>query len=359
MSKVALISDIHFGEHKNDEAFMNMQLAYFRNFFIPKCRENGVTEIYILGDLLHDRRSLNINLKTNLQLLFTEMANEFPVHCLVGNHDIYYKDSNSVNGLRFLDKSIKNFHLYTQPIVLNRGDKKIFIAPWVHKKMDFRKEVSDIGVKCDYCFGHFELSGFKLNRKVIARGHESGDSLGDWFKYVFSGHYHTRSNAIVGGALIQYLGSPFSYDRNDINDDKGFVILDLETSDYEFVESENIFRFLSYSYSPELELDPKIIANSYVDITIDRELLHDKVYHKFREKLNAMKPLKVNQIIQKKEAVSSLKKETCENDSEDVMQTSIYNSCLKTIDRIKIVDPEIRQLVKTSIESLAKQARLI
>ena len=60
MNKVALISDIHFGVYANDIRWMDMQINYFETFFKESLIKQGITDVYILGDLLDNRKTLSV-----------------------------------------------------------------------------------------------------------------------------------------------------------------------------------------------------------------------------------------------------------------------------------------------------------
>ena len=48
-------------------------------------------------------------------------------HCIVGNHDIYYKNTNDVNSLKeLIDGKYKNIHIYEDPTDVNIGGLDIY-----------------------------------------------------------------------------------------------------------------------------------------------------------------------------------------------------------------------------------------
>ena len=102
------------------------------------------------------------------------------------------------------------------------------------------------------------------------------------FSRVFSGHYHTRSN----DGRIFYIGNPYEMFWNDVNDERGFIILDTDDMEFEYVNNPyNLFHNIYYEDTPYQMFDAspyhnkivKIIVKSKNDIT-NFEKFVDKIY---------------------------------------------------------------------------------
>jgi hypothetical protein len=86
--------------------------------------------------------------------------------------------------------------------------------------------------KSKVCFGHFEISGFEMDRGSVC---ESGlkKDLFDKFELVLSGHFHHKST----DGSIYYLGSQYEMTWSDYDDPKGFHVFDTGTMELEFVRN--------------------------------------------------------------------------------------------------------------------------
>ena len=80
--------------------------------------------------------------------------------------------------------------------------------------------------------GHLELQGFRVNRQIVME-HGLSSKLFEKFNYVFSGHYHTRSD----DGRVFYLGNPYEMYWTDVNDPRGFHIFDTETLELTTVDN--------------------------------------------------------------------------------------------------------------------------
>lgn len=309
MSKYALISDIHFGVYAFDIRWMDMQINYFSTFFKDTLIKNDVKKVYILGDLLDNRKTLSIILESRLRDLFKETLKDFDFVHVLGNHDVRYKDTNEVHSLGFLE-DLPNYSVVSESTLEN----DIALVPWIHNKTTIEQELSSIDTsKSDYCFGHFELNGFKLNKnKTVDFGHQEQVSLKDYnFKIVFTGHYHTRSHSTKLGFIIQYCGSPFAFTRIDVGDEKGFILLDSESGDYNFVDSEGIFRFIKFDYEEDnldLEYVKSIFNNAFVDIHVTNASLISEKWDLFRKDIAEFGMINLS-IIPKIEGAVDIKEE--------------------------------------------------
>jgi hypothetical protein len=116
------------------------------------------------------------------------------------------------------------------------------MIPWICNENE--KEVREFISQSisPYCIGHFELNGFSLMKGVECHDGMSDDFLAN-YDQVFSGHFHTRSNA----RNVSYLGTPYELFWSDYKDAKGFHVFDTETTDLTFIENPyKIFHKISY-----------------------------------------------------------------------------------------------------------------
>ena len=58
--KVALIADCHFGIKKSDISFMESQLRFYKEQFVPELKQANIKDIFILGDVFDTRQTINV-----------------------------------------------------------------------------------------------------------------------------------------------------------------------------------------------------------------------------------------------------------------------------------------------------------
>ena len=162
MAKVALVTDTHFGVHSNNEIFLQSQLRFFRNEFVPYLKENGITDIVHLGDLFDNRNHINLKILNAVYDLFDNELSEFNIHVIVGNHDSLYKNTIEVNSTKFLG-NFKNVNVVDDIELINIDGRDILLVPWLVDLEDFATRVANKNTDCDVCMGHFEIVGFKFN----------------------------------------------------------------------------------------------------------------------------------------------------------------------------------------------------
>ena len=146
------------------------------------------------------------------------------VHCLIGNHDTYFKNTNDINSCNLLFDEYENIHVYPEPEVIEFGGVSVLFMPWMNSE-NYSECVKYLQqAKADICFGHLELSGFEQHKGHWAQqGYEK--DLFKRFELVFSGHYHRKSN----DGQVYYLGSPYEMTWSDYECPKGFHVFDLDT----------------------------------------------------------------------------------------------------------------------------------
>ena len=168
------------------------------------------------------------------------------VHCILGNHDTYYKNTNDLNSIKelFLDK-YDNFKLYENPTTVDFDGFDIALLPWVNKEnhdssIDFINSTT-----AQWLVGHLELDGYEVLRGIKYDG-GMNPKIFKRFEQVLSGHFHCKQER----DNIIYLGAPYQITFSDVNEPKGFWILDTETRELKFISNtKKLFHNLSYDDS--------------------------------------------------------------------------------------------------------------
>jgi hypothetical protein len=164
-----------------------------------------------------------------------------------------------------------NFIIYEEPIELQFGSLRVAMVPWINKNNheDFLRFIKKS--KCPVICGHFELEGYQVLRGVKFEGGMPANLLAR-YEMVLSGHFHHKH----GGGNVQYLGTQYQITFSDLEDRKGFHVLDTETRELEFVENPNrMFHAIRYDdsrhdYSKVLEnADFSRYANTFVKVFVD------------------------------------------------------------------------------------------
>ena len=296
MSKVCLVSDIHFGVNKNSEIFLNSSIRFFTDQLVPYLAKENIEHIIILGDVFDNRNTINVRINDEVYNLFSNVLSDFDVTILIGNHDIYYKTSNKVHSLKYLN------HLPNVDVIDTISYKKFFgvnalFCPWIVDYEDTELvDALDTSIS-DILFGHFDIVGFALNKTRISTEGLDTDVFTN-FKKVFSGHYHTPSSKKLGKTEIVYVGSPYQMTRNDLEESKGFIILNMNTLRYKRVPNTTSVKFVQIEY-PEMPTE-ELVRGNIVDaiINIEKKDLAGNIIDKYIEKIEKLNPIeKVNVVL--------------------------------------------------------------
>ena len=234
--KIALITDTHWGIRNDNIAFMDNSKKFLDEVFFPYLDDNNIRNVVHLGDLVDRRKYINIRTANRLRQDFLEPLShgEYNVHFIAGNHDTYFKNTNSVNALQELVVDKYSFRVYDQiPREVEFDSATVLMLPWIcdeNRQLCLDKIRS---TPSQIIMGHLELAGFQMHRGSMV-SHGDDRKLFDRFDMVLSGHYHHRSS----DGSIHYLGSHAEFTWSDYDDRKGFHILDTETRDLTFIENK-------------------------------------------------------------------------------------------------------------------------
>ena len=227
--KIALLNDTHFGVRNDSDAFRKYQVDFFEEQFFPYLKENNITTLIHLGDVVDRRKFINHQTASVFRKIFFDRLwkEKIDTHIIIGNHDTYYKNTNEVNAVENLYTSFDGQNepwIYTNPKVVNFDGTDILFVPWICED-NYKQSIEAIQTaKADLCFGHLEIKGIEMQNGVI---NEHGLEKADFkrFDRVVSGHFHKHTD----DGQIYYCGAQYEQTWSDYNDPKGFHIFDTET----------------------------------------------------------------------------------------------------------------------------------
>ena len=192
--KLLLITDQHFGVRNDSPAYIEQYRKFYKDTVLPYIVKNKITHIVNLGDTFDKRKSINYSSLDAAKEMWFDPVRDRGIHmwCIVGNHDIYYKNTLKVNSPELLFEDYDNITIVDEPQDINIGGLDILMLPWrceanTHK---WRKIIED--TKSTVCLGHLELSQFD---PIPGYTMDHGDDPAPFEKFdvVCSGHYHHLS----------------------------------------------------------------------------------------------------------------------------------------------------------------------
>ena len=284
--KIALINDTHFGARADSQLFLDYFMKFFDDVFFPYIKENNIKTVIHAGDLMDRRKFVNFNVLNQVRTRFMDRlrADNVELHCILGIHDVYYRNTNSINSIRelFGDDLI----LYEEPTVVNFDGLDIALLPWVNKEnndeaLNFIKSAA-----APILIGHLELYGYDVIRGV--KYNEGMDAkLFSRFEQVLTGHFHCRQEH----GNIYYLGTQYQITFADLNETKGFHVYDTDTREIEFIENPyKMFHSITYNDKDgPIEFRHRVdthayLKDSYVKLFVEHKE-HPYSFDRFMDKL--------------------------------------------------------------------------
>ena len=223
--KILLITDQHFGVRNDNLHFVEHYRKFYSKIVIPFLKASGIKEIINLGDTFDKRRSINyMSLEAAKEMWFDPVKElGCKMTALIGNHDIYYKNTLRINSPEELLGGY-DIDVIDEPTTRSYDGTDILFLPWICDENYDRTLRSITESTAPVCMGHLELNGFEAHPgHVMDKGTDM--TIFKSFKKVFSGHYHTKSNK----NNCYYLGNPYQLYWNDYGQKRGFHVFDTET----------------------------------------------------------------------------------------------------------------------------------
>ncbi len=331
--KVAIITDTHYNFKKGSQVFHDYFEKFYKEIFFPTLEKYKIDTVIHLGDIFDNRRATDYWSIDWTKKVILEPLKKYSVHLVVGNHDIFYKNTNKLNSPELLIGSYKNINIYTKPTNVSVGEQQVLFIPWISTDNESETLAAIQNTSARVAMGHLELTGFYAHRGHIQ---ESGrdKSIFDKFDQVFSGHYHTRSD----DGKIYYLGNPYQLYWNDYGDTRGFTIWDTDTGKITHVNNPfEMFKICNYD-EDSIEDDLSEYAGCIVKLVVKNKT-DQKKFDKFLDSLIKSQPheLKVIETVKINEQF----------DADEIVEKEDTLSLLK-----RYVDESEMQLNKTRIKDL-------
>ena len=233
--KIALLNDTHFGVRNDSMIFDDFLHKFYEEVFFPYLEKHNIKTLIHLGDVVDRRKYINFRVADNFRKKFLNKLWDMKIdtHMLIGNHDIYFKNTNSVNSLQQLctaPDGVNEPWIYEEPKVVDFDGTKLLMMPWINPENEADSIELLRTAEADVCMGHFDLNGFSMN-DAMKQTHGHDKSIVSRFERTYSGHFHHKND----DGQVYYLGNQYEITWSDYNNQKGFHVFDTETRDVEFV----------------------------------------------------------------------------------------------------------------------------
>jgi DNA repair exonuclease SbcCD nuclease subunit len=275
MTKVALVTDTHFGARSDSVPFDKFFRKFYDETFFPEIDRREIKTIFHLGDCFDRRKYINFNTLSSCRDYFFDAAKQrgIEVVMIVGNHDTFFKNTNNVNSPGLLLNDYTNVTAYSGPVEYSVDGTSILLMPWICTD-NYNECMNAIKISnSQVLFGHFEIAGFQMYK-----GHENDEGfdpkLFEKFDLVCSGHFHHRSSK----GNITYLGNPYEMTWADYDDARGFHIFDTGTRELEFIENPNhTFTKIYYDDTKDIGYSDEDFADKHIKLIV----VNKTDYYKF------------------------------------------------------------------------------
>lgn len=332
MAKVAIFNDTHFGARKSSKLFQDYFELFYKNIFFPTLEKEGIETVIHLGDVFDNRRAIDFDGLLWTQKVVLEPLKKYNVHMIVGNHDIFLRNSNKINSPNLLLQQYSNIKVYSEPTEINIDGLNIFLIPWINIENEIHVYEQIKKTKAKMAMGHLELNGFMAHKGHVMENAREPDPFLKFDK-VFSGHYHTRSD----NGKIYYLGNPYEIYFNDVNELKGFTIFDTETLEHKHINNPYKLHYQLY-YDEDTSKAPTDLENKIVRVVVKNKKSVRK-FEKYIDKINFQCPYELKII----ENIESPNVENIENiQNEDTM--SILHSYVEDVE-VELDKSKIKNII--------------
>ena len=310
--RIFVFTDLHFGIHSNSQSYIDICTNTLK-WISRYCKDNSIKDILFMGDFFDSRASIDVKtLNFATQSLYELVDGGVNVKMILGNHDIYLRDSTSIhsllafggrNGIEIIDSP----ELYG----ICGCDFHAMILPWMYGTPSKRVDVPR-GTK--YVFSHhnfpqnFFMGGsfskkknrsdtfisktpyedeFGIQQELLESVVENGGTF-------FSGHIHQHNEIpLRNGSSIIIEGSPYETSWGFGGVECGAYVIDFKNGTSEFIPNPHNKKHVEIrTSSSERDMENVDFKNSIVRLNVDTQESFDTI-SKLQSKINSMKPFSV------------------------------------------------------------------
>jgi DNA repair exonuclease SbcCD nuclease subunit len=286
--KIAIITDMHLGVRGDSKIFLDHQERFFNEIFFPYLDKHEIDTVLDLGDTFDRRKYINyVTLGRAKKFFFDQLQSRgIEYHAVVGNHSVYYTNTNEVNSMDLLLQEYENFNIYRdEPVELTFGSTNVIMVPWITKTNSETSLEAIRNSNAHICMGHFDIVGFEMLKGAIC-DHGLSKELFTSYEQVYSGHFHHPSEY----GNINYLGAPYEMTWSDYQGKRGFRVLDTETRNLNWVLNPfAIYHKIDYddkdmTIEDIANLDMTNIKDAYIKVIV-KNRTNPYIYDLFINKL--------------------------------------------------------------------------
>lgn len=229
MAKIVMTADLHFGVagRLNDILWASRVIREY-------CKAANIDTILVLGDLFHDRKSIEIDVLSAATKFFEECSLQYGQQWIAfpGNHDMYLRHSWDINSLTVMKKHLT---IVEDIKILTIDDARFWVVPFITYEKPYMKVIDEIEKQYerdDILLTHIGVRGSTLNTCFLLKDWSTIHFEHSKFKRIYTGHFHSKQQV---GLNVYYPGSPipFKFDEGDVP--HGFYVYDTDTKDHKFI----------------------------------------------------------------------------------------------------------------------------
>ncbi len=279
--KAIITADWHFGL---PDKLVDQEWAF--NGLLSYCENNGVTAIFIIGDLMDDRRYVTHDVSNKVVELFKKAKDRgILIASFPGNHDMFWRFSWRDTAIGPYADHITYFDDIGYFIF---GERKFWVIPFIEHEDIYQRvlmEVSSRASADDVLLTHIGVSAAVMNISFQLQNWSVVSFENTVFSKVFTGHFHCHQKV---GLKTWYPGSPLAWRYDEGVVEHGFIVYDTASGDHEFI---NIYDAGSKTYQPpefvtivdQKDLTSELVTGNNVKIMLNVGDNEDEIRAKLTE----------------------------------------------------------------------------
>jgi DNA repair exonuclease SbcCD nuclease subunit len=260
IKRVYQIADVHIPTYQRLEMYMT-QLNKLVESIRKDAEESGLGQdemrIVICGDLVNSKNLVTNELNVFTSMFIRDLSSIAKVICIAGNHDLIESNTSRVDTITaiFETSQFENALFADKELGYESGilyDDNITWALYSfydgYRRPDIETAKEDKPDNIVVGLYHGQVIGLKLYNGIITGDGQECDIF-NGCKCVMAGHIHKRQAIKKGECIIVYPGSVLQKDYGESVTQHGYVVWDMETVTFNYVDIPSEYGYYDFSIS--------------------------------------------------------------------------------------------------------------
>lgn len=244
IKKIFHLSDIHIRLYARHEEY---RIVFQKVNDYLKTYENESCCIVITGDIVHNKNDLSPELNVLTFEFLRDLSELFPCFVIAGNHDALLTNLGRVDSLSSIlfEREIPNLYYLRNTQMYEFSNLRFYVDSLLDEEtIDMTSTNAEISNEfINIALYHGSIPGWKNTKNFVSKDGDKHVEEFSGMDYLLLGDIHLHQYMSRRKPVAAYASSLISQNFNEIDENHGLLVWNVETKEQEYVRIPNDYRY--------------------------------------------------------------------------------------------------------------------